>query len=255
MQKRDTSGICFLYQSKESDTILKNFTREPLEEMGRNLKKKKTILALGNLRTIVLFQPFGNAREPMSFFTFPSDGKEPSFFSNLSAMAENQCPFSLSPMMAENRRPFPTFWQWRRTNILFHFPGKDRESDTMLKNFTREPPEKMGRNLKKKKTILALGNLTAWRETDRTQETEGSGQGKWELGLRLFLVREPREGEGESNASQREEEVLRLGQPRIRWRESRTKAENSVFLGSLDSSRRAARFDYKFVKFGDRLVI
>ncbi|KAL0903256.1 hypothetical protein M5K25_027618 [Dendrobium thyrsiflorum] len=46
-----------------------------------------------------------------------------------------------------------------RTYVLFHPPGEGREPGTMLKNFTREPSEEMGRNLKKKKTILALGNL------------------------------------------------------------------------------------------------
>ncbi|KAL0928605.1 hypothetical protein M5K25_000507 [Dendrobium thyrsiflorum] len=110
-------------EGREPDTMLKNFTREPPKEMGRNLKKKKTILALGNL-------------------------------------TENPFPFSLSPVMVENRHPFPTFRQRQRTYVFFHHPGEGREPDTMLKNFTREPPEEMGRNLKKKKMILTLGNLS-----------------------------------------------------------------------------------------------
>ncbi|KAL0904621.1 hypothetical protein M5K25_026750 [Dendrobium thyrsiflorum] len=77
--------------------------------------------------------PGSGRREPISFFTIPSDGREPLSFSNLSAK--------------------------QRIYVLFHPPSEGREPDTMLKNFTREPPEEMGRNLKKKKTIIALGNL------------------------------------------------------------------------------------------------
>ncbi|KAL0928774.1 hypothetical protein M5K25_000696 [Dendrobium thyrsiflorum] len=73
------------------------------------------------------------------------------FFLHLPSSSREPMSFSLSLVMAENCLPFPTFQQRKRTYVLFHPPGEGREPNTMLKNFTREPPEEMGGNLKKKR--------------------------------------------------------------------------------------------------------
>ncbi|KAL0928260.1 hypothetical protein M5K25_000133 [Dendrobium thyrsiflorum] len=70
-----------------------------------------------------------------------------SSFSNLSAKAENLCPFS--PL-----------------------PSEGREPDTMLTYFTRNPPEMMGKNLKKKRRSSLWATLPSRCSTKKLHQQE-----------------------------------------------------------------------------------
>ncbi|KAL0922885.1 hypothetical protein M5K25_006914 [Dendrobium thyrsiflorum] len=96
-------------------------------------------------------------REPLFLPTFRQRQPLPSPVENrstLPSLAENR---STLPSSAENRSTLPSLAENRYP--FSPTPGEGREPDTMLMYFTQKPPEMMGRDLKKIRRSLLLGNL------------------------------------------------------------------------------------------------